>query len=304
MNLVKRMKRSAEMLGALCQGKDIKGDAGLLNLVWNMKTLDSKIQLWFENGAKTFILSRELIDAFMHTDVSMKLCPEDFQYPFDTFWIEGEGPLFHVDKAKIPVSGLLFTHSKIVQDRAIFADIEGNRYDKIEWLISISAVSPGTDVVSHNLGLDQMWVNMCLGKSMEDTYHIASQPEAVTYRDPIIKSEAQHIMNMFFNTVLYINDPTREPETSEPKYRKMKLPGTGRKRVKCSYIYLRPPKGYNSTNISTSGGRKVDVRFIVRGHWRNQPYGKGRSLVKRVWIKPFWKGPDVGEVSKSKYKLK
>lgn len=32
-------------------------------------------------------------------------------------------------------------------------------------------------------------------------------------------------------------------------------------------------------------------RWMVRGHWRNQPYGEGRRDVRRIWIHPFVKGP-------------
>lgn len=32
--------------------------------------------------------------------------------------------------------------------------------------------------------------------------------------------------------------------------------------------------------------------WIVRGHWRQQPYGPGRSLVKAIWIGPYTKGPE------------
>jgi len=38
-------------------------------------------------------------------------------------------------------------------------------------------------------------------------------------------------------------------------------------------------------------GRTINCRFMVRGHWRNQAYGPGRSKRKLLWIKPFWKGP-------------
>lgn len=39
-------------------------------------------------------------------------------------------------------------------------------------------------------------------------------------------------------------------------------------------------------------GWKVRVKHIVRGHWKNQPYGEGRGLRKRIWIEPYWRGPD------------
>lgn len=32
-------------------------------------------------------------------------------------------------------------------------------------------------------------------------------------------------------------------------------------------------------------------RYVVRGHWRNQAYGKDWSLTRRRWIQPYWKGP-------------
>jgi hypothetical protein len=42
-------------------------------------------------------------------------------------------------------------------------------------------------------------------------------------------------------------------------------------------------------------GWKVRARFTVRGHWRNQAHGPGRSLRMRKWIAPFWKGPSEKE---------
>lgn len=33
-------------------------------------------------------------------------------------------------------------------------------------------------------------------------------------------------------------------------------------------------------------------RWVVKGHWRQQPYGPGRSLRKPVWIRPHIKGPE------------
>lgn len=43
-----------------------------------------------------------------------------------------------------------------------------------------------------------------------------------------------------------------------------------------------------------SSGRKLTRPSLTRGHWRWQPYGKGRSLRKRIWIKPFIRGKELG----------
>ena len=40
-----------------------------------------------------------------------------------------------------------------------------------------------------------------------------------------------------------------------------------------------------------SSGRRYKVRWPVKGHWRQQPYGPGRALRKPVRIEPFIKGP-------------
>lgn len=44
-----------------------------------------------------------------------------------------------------------------------------------------------------------------------------------------------------------------------------------------------------------SAGWKLRARFTVRGHWRNQACGPGRTQRKRIWIDPHWKGPKVGD---------
>lgn len=43
----------------------------------------------------------------------------------------------------------------------------------------------------------------------------------------------------------------------------------------------------------TSGQRDVawKVRWVVRGHHRNQRCGAGRGELRRVWVRPYWKGP-------------
>lgn len=49
---------------------------------------------------------------------------------------------------------------------------------------------------------------------------------------------------------------------------------------------------------------KLRVQFVVRGHWRNQVHGPGRSLRRRQWIEPFFKGPESAEAWSHLYKAK
>jgi hypothetical protein len=46
--------------------------------------------------------------------------------------------------------------------------------------------------------------------------------------------------------------------------------------------------------LSSTIERVYKVRWVVRGHWRKQVCGVGRSERKRRWIEPYWKGPEKG----------
>lgn len=100
------------------------------------------------------------------------------------------------------------------------------------------------------------------------------------------------------NTLLYINangglpaekkvgaEVAVEREHSDPRFRVGRAIKLGAKLK-------------NAIREGLRGGAswKLESRFVVRGHWRNQAYGPDRSLRRRQWISPFWKGPeDMGE---------
>jgi hypothetical protein len=44
-------------------------------------------------------------------------------------------------------------------------------------------------------------------------------------------------------------------------------------------------------------GKKWELTeaVLVRGHWRQQPYGPGRMWTRTQWIRPYWRGPDAAE---------
>lgn len=45
----------------------------------------------------------------------------------------------------------------------------------------------------------------------------------------------------------------------------------------------------------TSGtGKRVTIRSLVTGHWKQQPYGPKRSKRKNIFVEPYWRGPEEG----------
>lgn len=127
---------------------------------------------------------------------------------------------------------------------------------------------------------------------------------------------------VLLNTILYLssNDPDIveklsrkkdiadeiERKSSKSKLRKLKsrarslseldykLVGKKTDRIKVK----KPNRG-----SSGSGNRKNKraKRILVRGHWRNQPYGEGMEKRKLIWIEPYYRGPDMAEVVNKPY---
>lgn len=64
--------------------------------------------------------------------------------------------------------------------------------------------------------------------------------------------------------------------------------------------------GSTSTRAPSLGatGMQLDRRFVVRGHWKNQAHGEGMQLRKLIWIKPYWKGPEMAEIINKPYKVR
>lgn len=60
--------------------------------------------------------------------------------------------------------------------------------------------------------------------------------------------------------------------------------------VGVTIVDLRPSLA-RAEAVDLDAGGHLSVRFIVRGTWRNQPYGPGNSLRRAQYIPAFWKGP-------------
>jgi hypothetical protein len=95
---------------------------------------------------------------------------------------------------------------------------------------------------------------------------------------------------------LLMNQPTLVERTTEPAdkattraYKRRQQPTPG-----VTLIDLR--RAYAPDNREETGtdpaGRHYRHRWVVQGHWRDQPHGPERSLRRRQWIPAHIKGPD------------
>lgn len=69
-------------------------------------------------------------------------------------------------------------------------------------------------------------------------------------------------------------------------------------------IIVQKPQPPSDSSFSSSERRQLSARFIVRGHWRNQPHGEGNKQRKLIWIKPYYKGPDMADLINKPYDIR
>lgn len=136
--------------------------------------------------------------------------------------------------------------------------------------------------------------------------------------DELFYTSGLNFFRSIVNTILYLgsNDPDLVEQLSpyrqlEERLAKAKsrekrkdIKGEMKRTSRVDYILV----GRNIPRLmpSESGSsidskhREINARFIVRGHWRNQPYGPDNSLRRPVWIKPYYKGPEISELIKNR----
>lgn len=260
-----------------------------------------RVYLWQKYGAKTFILSKDLIEAFRHTDIPMESYPKDFQYPFDIFVIEGEETLF---TTQTPIGGMRDVSCLMyISDTIVYKDQETN--DKVTLINKDNTLAKGlvwnkalTGFYTNILGgLEFLKLNMMDSKTIGE----AANTFAGDTNLAMDKNDGVNLVNLFYNTLLYINDPDRnKAETESHGSRKLKV--GSKETFKSNYILLKAPKSYVSLSSGNKGGI-LDKRFVVRGHWRQQAYGEKYSLHKRLWIKPYYKGPEWASTDNKTYKV-
>lgn len=72
--------------------------------------------------------------------------------------------------------------------------------------------------------------------------------------------------------------------------------------IKLDRELVESAKAWTEAKAGRTAGWKIRSRFTVRGHWRNQAHGPGRTEHTLKWIAPYWKGSE-GPALSHVYKL-
>lgn len=119
-------------------------------------------------------------------------------------------------------------------------------------------------------------------------------PEPVPFAD-LPKGTPLSILSALAATWLLMQQPTLSERSIERPEKSVRssLARAGMSDPEVSIIDLR--RLYVPEDRDPGGesnGRAYRHRWVVSGHWRDQPYGPERSLRRKTWIPAYVKGPD------------
>lgn len=163
------------------------------------------------------------------------------------------------------------------------------------------------------------WTDIFCNKEDEEQESASS---FLSSPDELFYKQGLPFFRAVINTILYLgsNDPDlievlspvpaleeRMRQTKSNSKRK-KIKGEARRVSALDYIFVGksvPKMSQEEPEVveEEAGGekRRVKVRFMVRGHWRNQSHGPDGGLRRLTWIMPYFKGPDIGDLVNHPY---
>jgi hypothetical protein len=209
---------------------------------------------------RTFCFSKKLIDALK--DVPCDEIPTELV------------------KLPMPVTYLDFSECDGFQH-----EIDGRKYISRGCLLTMDAGR-----------LRMLTVNYTPG----DTYQLSFSIGAHNALGKIFTAPAVKFLKLAINALLYINSVNAD--LREEWLVKNTKKGTKDKRKRDREKVTRAGYYLYIPTVSDGGGepkngRKIDVRYICRGHFRHYWIGPRRGEQKRVvkWIAPHWKGPEAAD---------
>jgi hypothetical protein len=143
------------------------------------------------------------------------------------------------------------------------------------------------------------------GDVMPQVKHKVDKWTSVETNKPYLET----LFRFILNTILYITSPTADLSPILAKFEPVANKDAERKNKGLSKINqtsvgksIRVLRGMAEHYGETSVHMRLRncPRWLVRGHWRNQAHGEGRSLRKMLWVEPFEKGKGLAEVLSEK----
>ena len=242
----------------------------------SMKVFLRSYHGYISHPHKNYVVARTLTEAFAETklDIKGKYLPKDFTGYFEIRGLkdndgdEIKGVFVRIDHRALTLGFIMYNSNKnytVGHFNSEMPEDEESIADKIRSL-------PYT-ITGYNFKNKR-------SDEIKAILQGGGNPDIV-----LKESEYYKHLHIILNAVLYVthNENLKE-EINNFSHKKSKREGEMRVYTQRPYIFVgrnfQVPRKYMSGD------------FEVRGHWRWQPYGLGRSLIKHIFIDPYVKSYD------------
>jgi len=257
---------------------------------------------WHRDGMPVFQPTKDLVAALALTDAS-RVQIEEVHPPFDSLAVvlpPGFWALSHQGTHQIWTDLVIDPNeSSDICTMLVhrYRDPSKNRREAVAILALAESgilLWDNTHLPDEGQTLDE-W--LALGKFTDPDYK---------YRDTEVNEDEKAIQRqlrrLWVNLCFYIEENGRGKRVGRLTPKKRKGNRSKPKRVKPKVttwilgqeIKLGPGMVEAARKCHTAAGWKVSVRSVVRGHQKMQAHGPRHSLRKRIWVKPYPRGPQDG----------
>lgn len=250
-----------------------------MSLMWYL------LMFWYDKGLPSVQVGHKLASNLMLTNVAESVL-EDIKLPFDAFTIE-------------------------VPNKLLYGSVAGNREDLRTVLVSYhmtSTMEKGVAYVAVGAGELNMWSLQPTTKELLGEGHLELNEDAGPM-DYALEKEDERTVAMLKRLIagvcLYMTNggETKTVGKGHKWTGHKRDPGPPTKRI----YKLTTPVQHNFTDVVRDyvdgTGKKITVQSVVTGHWKSQPHGPGRKERKRIFVSPYWRGPEDAPIAKRAHKL-
>ncbi len=240
---------------------------------------------WYEQGLPRIVLDEKYAALLMATEATEESL-EFVVSPWRAFLIQVPPGLLqvfcHITQADVDILRIS-VQTMINQDGSLVWNF-------------IAEGTSGVKLWRHGLSLHQL-IHV-------DTNDMSPIPEYDIFMSTL-EDKDERVMTLvgrlIVSTCLAMSNPANFREQKQNKGRAKKFVFNKENKSIRNYILGQPivvdcRPAIRSYVQGTRKGSVPKVRFLVRGHWRRQPYGEGNKLRKLVQILPYWKGSEEARI--------
>jgi len=249
---------------------------------------------WIASGERVFCVTEGLTQALMATD--FKVQAGDVRLPFLSVFMRWAGTGLAVycdeDDTHLPLDGAYIT--RVGSDSAI----------------RIMAVSHYEVTSRYGKGGNYFYVDVPMMPDDKEITHASLTADTRRIQSNQGMDTLESVWRLVVNSLLYVSSPDARqrltPSARELLDNKVERMGV-KKRQRAEREGKRSEREYIlvgrgvEVRDEKGAGMSLTTRHMVRGHWRNQPWGPHRSLRRMKWIEPHWRGPDTAAAVHRKY---